>query len=177
MADSADEKLTPKEESFAIAVGAGVCKTLTDAYSRIYETGGMKPETVGRRASELAAKPRVAARIQLVRERAANAAVKKAAYTLEAALDEADELIEAAKAHKQTSAGVAALKLKAQLAGHLVEKKEVSTTSQLSDSDSKAIAEMKAQAEAALKAAQDMVDMVGIAAEAEAGAQSLRKAA
>ena len=85
----------------------------------------MTRESVTKAASALATRPDVASRINVLKGRATAAAVKNAALTLEDCLAEAGEMLQDAKALGNTSAGVAAAKLRAQLAGHLVERKEV----------------------------------------------------
>lgn len=99
-------------------------QSLTDAYRGAYDTAKMQPTTVQSEASKLAAHPEVAARIQVLSERAQAAAIKKAGLTLEASMAEAGELLEDAKSLGQISAGVAAATLRAKLAGHLSERKE-----------------------------------------------------
>lgn len=59
-------KLTAKQEAFAQAVAGGL--TQADAYRSAYEAGNMKPETVQKRASELAADGEVAGRVASLRE-------------------------------------------------------------------------------------------------------------
>lgn len=57
--------LTAKQENFAQAVAGGM--TQSDAYRSAYEAGNMKPETVQKRASELAADGEVAGRVASLR--------------------------------------------------------------------------------------------------------------
>ncbi|MCX7144187.1 MAG: hypothetical protein NT123_24755 [Proteobacteria bacterium] len=116
-------RLTAKMEAFARNV-ALKNQSFTDAYTDAYSTEKMAPRTVQTEAKRLAAHPLVAPRLELLRGRAEAAAVKRAALTLDDSLDEAGEMFDGAKAAGQFSAGVAAAKLRAQLAGHLSEKKE-----------------------------------------------------
>lgn len=151
--------LTAKQEQFAKAVALDGMN-LSDAYAKAYDTARMLPKTASDNASRLAAEPAVAERINVLRERATAAAVKKTGYTLADAIEEADTAAREGLALGQVSATVAAVKLKAQLAGHLVEKKEI-RTGQLEDTDLAKLAAMKAQAEADLKAAEDAASVVG----------------
>lgn len=151
--------LTAKQEQFAQGIALkGLNQSA--AYSAAYDASKMTPETIACRASELAKHSDVADRINVLRERATGAAVKKAGYTLADAIAEADELAADGKALGQISAAVAAIKLKAQLGGHLVEKKEIRTGS-LEDTDLEKLAHMKAQAEAEMQAAEDAASVVG----------------
>lgn len=93
-------------------------------------------------ASRLAAKIHVAARIAVLTERATTIAAKKAGLTLADCIEEANIWVEDAKALGNTSAGVAATKLRAQLAGHLVEKREVKNTGPLDEADVGALSTM-----------------------------------
>jgi hypothetical protein len=94
------------------------------AYACAYKTEGKTPDAISKLASAIANRPEVADRINVLRERATAAAVKKAALTREDAMDEAGQLLKDAMDLGQISAGVAAAKLRAQLAGHLDEKKQ-----------------------------------------------------
>jgi hypothetical protein len=171
--------LTAKQEAFCLAVANGA--THTDAYRTVYGPADLTDKKASSKAAGMMKRTPVVQRIACLREGVAKAVAEKTAekivYTLDDALREADEARELAHDEGSAAGAVQAVKLKAQLAGLIVEKRETTTTSQLSDSDVKAIAEMKAAADAALKAAQEMVDMVDTTAEAEAQAHSLRKAA
>ena len=72
--------------------------------------------------------------------------MEKTGLTLADCIAEANIWVADAQALGNTSAGVAATKLRAQLAGHLVERKEVSTKGQLDDMDIAALAKMRDEA-------------------------------
>jgi hypothetical protein len=93
------------------------------AYSCAYNTSKMTAKTVTEAASRLAAADNVRARIDVLRQGATRAALKAAAYSIDDAISDAEEDRVLARNAGQGSAAVAATKLKAQLAGHLVEKK------------------------------------------------------
>jgi phage terminase small subunit len=140
--------LTGKQSRFCEKVLEGL--NLSDAYRAAFNAENMKPATVNRAAKELADHPKVAARIKVLREGATAAALKKAAHTLEDAMKEAGDLLEDAQVLGQISAGVAAAKLRAQLAGHLSEKRDARPSS-LDDMDVERLLELRAALEAKIK--------------------------
>lgn len=74
--------LTKKQEMFAVAVAKG--STASDAYRNAYNAGGMKPNTVHVKASELLKSGKVAARIEALRA----PALRKAELSVERTLEE-----------------------------------------------------------------------------------------
>ena len=151
--------LTAKQEQFAKNVGLRGMNQ-SEAYSAAYDASKMTPESIATAASRLVADANVSSRINVLRERATAAAVKKTGYTLADAIDEADVAAREGLALGQVSATVAAVKLKAQLAGHLVEKKEIRTGA-LEEVDLEKLALMREQAEREIKAAEDAASVVG----------------
>lgn len=127
------EDLTPKQQAFVVKV---TCENLSfsDAYRAVYDCTNRTPEQINSAASSLARSAKVAARISAVQRGAEAAAVAKATYNLQAAIAEAEEQRVAALEKGQIAAATAASKLKAQLAGHLVERKEI-RSGPLEDSD------------------------------------------
>ena len=123
MAKAREPKLTPKQNAFCLHVAQG--RSQSDAYRLIYDASKMKPESVTTAASILAANEMVADRISVLSSRAAARATNKTAYTLEAAILEAEDIRHEALADGNQGAAVSAATLKAKLAGHLVERKEV----------------------------------------------------
>lgn len=101
--------------------------SLLDAYSTAFDVTGMKASTIAKRGSELFKRPDINAEINLVIEGARRASVKAASYTLDDAIADVEEGMNLAKTNGQSSAYVQAVKLKAQLAGHVIDRKEVST--------------------------------------------------
>lgn len=151
--------LTAKQEVFC--QGVAVRKlSQTDAYSYAYDVGKMKPASINDASSKLAANPEVAQRIVVLKERATAAAVKAGALTLAESIDEAGQMFEDAKALGQVAAGVAAAKLRAQLSGHLDEKKQDAKGS-LDDMDVKGLLEMREAVEAKVKQSREALEMVG----------------
>ena len=116
--------LKPREEAFARAVATGKLNQ-SAAYSECYEAASLSPAVIADRASRLAGKPEVQARIKVLTVGVTKAALKAAAYTLDVAIGEVDEIMSEARANKQAAAAVAAVKLKAQLAGHVIDRKEI----------------------------------------------------
>jgi hypothetical protein len=152
--------LTAKQEAFCRAVALeGLDQTA--AYSKAYDVSKMKQESVHKAASNLANDPKVSTRIAVLTERATAAAVKKAGYTLADAMAEAEEVLDDAKALGQIGPAVSAVKLRAQLAGHLVEKKEVSTKTSLEETDVDSLLKIKAQVDAQLDRAREALGMTG----------------
>lgn len=62
-------KLTAKMERFAQAVASGEADNLSTAYRLAYDADGMAPGSVHREASLLAARPKIALRINALKER------------------------------------------------------------------------------------------------------------
>ena len=112
--------LTGKQEAFCLGVVQGL--TLTDAYRAAYDCDGSKPETVNSSAGKLAARPTIAARIAAMRGGVVAAVAKKVAYGQKEAMDEAQAALELAVDLGQSSAAVAAIKLRADLSGLLADK-------------------------------------------------------
>ena len=151
--------LTAKQEAFARAVGVEGLNQ-TEAYTKAYGAGKMSPNALSSTAARLAALPPVAARIAVLIEGPTAEAVRKTGLTLADSINEAGEMLDGAKAAGQYSAGVAAAKLRAQLAGHLVERKEV-RSGPLEDVDIARLLSMKAQAEADLSKASEVAEFMG----------------
>ena len=165
-------KLTGKQEAFARAVALeGLDQTA--AYSKAYDTSKMAAETINKEASKLGLHPAIATRIDVLKAGATAVAVKKAGYTLADAIDQAEGFVLQAAALGQASAGVAAVKLKAQLAGHLVEKKEI-TNSALTPSDVQSLRDLQADLAERRKRAKEAQALVG-EAEQEAERVPLRR--
>lgn len=151
--------LTAKQEMFAKLIALEGMNQ-SEAYAKAYDTSGWKPASVASKASTMASDASVAARIVVLKERATDAAVRKTAITLADSIAEAGEMLEGAKAAGQYSAGVAAAKLRAQLAGHLVERKEV-RQGPLDDTDVAKLMKMKADAEASIAALREASELAG----------------
>ena len=152
--------LTARAEAFCQAI---VVKGMnqTEAYSFAYDVSKMSQETITNLASRLANRDDVRARLQVLRERATAAAVKSAAYTIEDALREADELMADGKALGQVSAAVAALKVKAQLGGHLAEK-TAEKKGPLDGEDIDGLVSIREEINRRLQQAADTLDFIGV---------------
>lgn len=144
------------------------------AYACAYNTSKMTPKSVACAASALATKPEVAQRIVVLRERATQSAVKAAAHTRDAAIDEAEKLLQDAHALGQISAGVAAAKLKAQLAGHLDEKKQDAIDT-LADMDASSLVKLREAVEAEIARSREALEMTGGDAPAKPAAVPVRR--
>lgn len=118
--------LTEKQQAFVEAIATDRL-SYSAAYSKAFDVSGMQKLTVAKRASELARKPEIQAEINVILEGARRNSVKAAAYSLDDAIAEVDEGLELAKTNGQSSAFLQGVKLKAQLAGHVIDRKEVST--------------------------------------------------
>lgn len=151
--------LTGKQEAFCKEVALNN-QSLTAAYVASYDTSKMVPASIHDAASKLGASPAVAQRIQVLRERATAVAVKKAGYTLAEEIETANDLIEQGKAAGQVSAAVAAAKHRAQLGGHLAEKKE-NNKSALDEMDVEKLLALKAELEAKLQRNRDALELAG----------------
>lgn len=122
-----------KRERFAVLVACERA-TFTDAYRAVYNCAGRTQEQVSKAASSLAAAQEIKDRILELQGRAADDAARKAAYTLADAIAEAESLRALAEERGHTAAAITAATLKAKLAGHLIERKEIKT-GPLEDSD------------------------------------------
>lgn len=152
--------LTSQQEVFAKKIALENLNQ-SAAYSAAYNVAKMAPKTITDRAHDLAKLPEVAARIDVLRERATAASVKAAAHTRDAAINEAQALLEDAHALGQISAGVAAAKLKAQLAGHLDEKKQ-DPKGQLDEMDITSLLELKKAVEDKVESSREALAMVEV---------------
>jgi phage terminase small subunit len=152
------KRLTAKQIVFCQKVLEGL--NLSDAYRASYSAEKMLPATVNRAAKELMDNPKIAARVGELRESVSTIVVKRAAHTLDAAMDEAGQMLEGAKAAGQYSAGVAAAKLRAQLAGHLSEKKEEHKGA-LTDIDVEILLKMRDELAEEIKRAKEALALEG----------------
>lgn len=118
--------LTEQQERFAQLVAVDR-KSQRAAYLEAYGDGGAASSTIDRRARAVATQPEVVARVKVLVDGATEKLCEIGAYTLQAALIEAEEARQLAHERGQASAAAAAVKLKAQIAGHVLDKKEVST--------------------------------------------------
>lgn len=152
-------ELTPKQERFAQNIALKQMNQ-TEAYKDAYDTGKMSESSIRGAAAALAANRAVAERIAVLKAGATAAAIKKSGYELADAIEEAEDARQLTRDQGQGSAMVAAIKLKAQLAGHLVEKKEVNNT----NLDAKEIERLKAMHQQALDTlakAREAAELVG----------------
>ena len=108
--------LTPKQESFCLAyLETG---NASEAYRRSYSAGGMKPESVNRKAKEVLDNVNIAARIEELREPVR----QKAMLTLETHLARLDELSRKAEAAEQFAPAITAETNRGKAAGLYVER-------------------------------------------------------
>lgn len=106
-----EPKLTPKQEKFCqLYVETG---NASEAYRESYDSGGMKPESVNRKAKELLDNVKIAARIGQLRERL----VKKHNVTVDSLIEELEQARKLAFETAQVSAAVSATMGKAKLCG------------------------------------------------------------
>ena len=151
--------LTAKQEAFAKAIARGGMNQ-SDAYSSVYDAEKMLPKSITDKASELARYVEVAARVDVLRARATDAAVKKAAFTLAEEIEACSRAVENAQAGGQVSAEVAAIKLRAQLGGHLVERKEV-RSGPLTEADITSLARMLSEVDEKIRVSKEAAQVVG----------------
>lgn len=128
-----------RHEAFAQALAQG--KTQAEAFRLTYpRSENWKPDSVWSKASVLAKRPEVRARVEYLKARVKERAAKELArirarveegvvehvlYSLADALKEADEALALARERKNGAWLTQAVKLKAQLVGLLVERREV----------------------------------------------------
>lgn len=113
------DKLTPKQEKFALAyVETG---NASEAYRQSYNVGeNTKQETVWRKAIEVLQNGKVAARVITLQ----NEARARTMVTIEGLTKELDEDRSLARSEKQAAAAISAVMSKAKLHGLIVDKKE-----------------------------------------------------
>lgn len=124
-----------RHETFAQALAQG--KTQAEAFRLAYpRSKNWKPDAVWSKASTLAKRPEVQARAEYLRERAKERAAKVRAeteervvesvlYTLADAMREAEEALRIARERQHAGWIAQAVKLRAQLMGLLVERREI----------------------------------------------------
>lgn len=135
-------KLTAKQELFAQLVAQG--KTQADAYREAYDAKRMKPQVLWVTASQLAANPKVAIRVEELRAEAAKACV----VTMEEHMNILRKLRDQATEAKQYSAAIKAEELAGKVSGFYIERHERKDVPAFSQPD--VIRERQAQIEAAL---------------------------
>ncbi len=151
--------LTPKQEAFCLKIIRGANQTV--AYRAVYDCVDATEHAVGSKASTLARKPAVAARIASLREGVAAAVVAQTGYTLADALREAEEARELAHEKGQASAAASAVTLKSKLSGLLIEKKEITTKGELSDMDIAGLKRIRDEVALRIKASADADELTG----------------
>lgn len=109
--------LSPQQEAFCLAY-VEPNATATAAYRAAYNCSKMKPETVNRRAFDLMQDGKITARIQELRDKAA----EKAILTLENHLRRLDDLSRKAEADEQYGAAITAEISRGKAAGLYSEK-------------------------------------------------------
>ena len=102
--------LTSKQEKFAQLVASG--KNQSDAYRQAYDAENMTDKTIHETACEVAANPKVSARIKKLRE----PAVRKIELTVEKLLERFNDALELAEETDQPSAMTATLREMGKLA-------------------------------------------------------------
>lgn len=103
--------LTAKQEKFCQGVAKGL--TYSDAYGESYNTDKMKAETINREAFDLMKAPKIAARVEQLKQRA----LKRYDLTIDDIITELEEAREIAKETKTSAAMVSASMGKAKLLG------------------------------------------------------------
>lgn len=93
----------------------------SEAYRRSYDAGGMKPESINRKAKELMDNVKIAARLAVVQA----IAVERALVSVQSLTEELEEARSLALQEGQPSAAVSASMGKAKLHGLLVDKAEL----------------------------------------------------
>jgi hypothetical protein len=145
--------LTAKQEAFCQKVA---CEGLnqTDAYKAVYDTSKSQPGSIYSNASSLARSAEVMARISALRGATTATAVKKAGYTLADAMADADDAMKLAIDKGQVASVVTAAALKAKLAGHMIDRKEVKNIGPLEEADVQELSTMldELRARAAIEA-------------------------
>jgi len=114
--------LTPKQEAFCLSyMETG---NASEAYRRVYNAGGMKPESINRKAKELMDNGKIAARLAEVQA----IAVERALVTVQSLTEELEEARALALQEGQPSAAVSASMGKAKLHGLLTDKQQTEHT-------------------------------------------------
>lgn len=114
--------LTPKQEAFCLSyLETG---NASEAYRQSYDAENMKPESINREAKALTDNPKIAARIDELRQ----PAIKKAQMTLEGHLEDLQKLRNMAVKASQFSAAISAEVARGKAAGVHVEKSEFAHT-------------------------------------------------
>lgn len=135
------EKLTPKQEAFALKYVE--CGNASEAYRHAYNAENCKPETVWRKAVEVLANGKVAARVMELQAEAR----ERSQVTIESITKELDEDRQLARDNDQAAAAVSAVMNKAKLHGLVVNKTEVTRKRALEDLDDGEIDALIASAE------------------------------
>lgn len=116
MKDETLNNLTPKQEAFALSyVETG---NASEAYRQAYEAGGMKPESINRKAKELLDNGKIAARIDALRAEH----VERHKFTVDNMISQLDQDREYARQEGSPAAAVSASMGKAKILGFLTDK-------------------------------------------------------
>lgn len=113
-------ELTPKQESFALAVASGM--TQSDAYREAFNVRPTtKTDSINQAASKLMADPKISSRVNELRKPIA----EKAMITLEGHISRLKELADIALQNGQVAAAIKAEELCGKASGIYVEKKQI----------------------------------------------------
>lgn len=151
--------LTQKQERFCQNRGAKNMSQIA-SYRDAFGCEGIPDNRISTLASILDARPEVQARIKTIQERVLGEVAKVGAFTLSAALAEADRANELAHSVGQAGAAVSAVTLKAKLAGLLVEKKEI-RSGPLEETDIFALLAMRDQIRQRIEVDKSVADLIG----------------
>lgn len=158
MAKQGTDGLTDKQRIFRDELVGGA--TQVEAYKAAFDTSTMLETTISKRAGELAKLPKIAVTISGIVKGAQDLAARALSYTLHDAILEADRLIGMAEAEGQSGAAVSAATLKAKLAGHLVERKEV-RSGPLEDADVQELQRVRRELARSKESEREALDLVG----------------
>jgi phage terminase small subunit len=112
-------ELTPKQEEFALTYVE--CGNASEAYRQAYDVGATtKPETVWRKACEVLANGKVAARVAELQHELR----ERTLVTVESITKELDDAKDLAETEKQAAAMTSAIMGKAKVNGLLVDRQE-----------------------------------------------------
>lgn len=109
-------ELTDKQMEFVICIQKGMNKS--DAYRAAYDCGGSKPETIWRRAAEVATSSKVAAWLEYLARQKITHQVSEATYTKERYLNDLADAAKVCRENRAWSSMVKALNELGKSAGH-----------------------------------------------------------
>ena len=121
-------QLTDKQYKFVEGKAKGLSNA--EAYRQAYNSKSTKPESIWRRAAEVASNSKVTAWLEYLRQEATSKLLDETHYTLEAHMAELDAVLKLAVENKSYGPALQAIVSKGKACNHYTEHKQINVNNQ-----------------------------------------------